>query len=245
MSNVISPVETTRALTPVAAPRVRGLSILLMALITVAFTALAVVAHNTPYFGFDLTIARTVQSIQSPELITLFNWIGLPGYPPQVYVEMVALILALWLAHARWQAVGVLFANLGVGTLGTGVKLLVARTRPSPDLIHVANPALDGGGLSFPAGHVLVYLTVLGFLIYLLLRVPQRALWQNAALILLGVMIALIGVSRIYSGEHWFSDVVGGYLFGSIGLWLTIRFYEWGRSRFFTGSSQRAQTGTT
>jgi membrane-associated phospholipid phosphatase len=180
-----------------------------------------------------------------PWLIGLFYWIGMPGYPPQVYVEMVAIMLALWIARARWEAVSVLFANLGVGTIGTGVKMLVARARPSPDLISVANPALDGGKLSFPAGHVLVYLTVFGFLMYLLLRVPQRVLWQNIVLVILGLMIALIGVSRIYSGEHWFSDVVGGYLFGIMGLWLTIRFYEWGSHRFFTGKSTHAQTETT
>ena len=87
---------------------------------------------------------------------------------------MTALILGLWLGGARWEAIGVLFANLAVGTLGTGVKMLVARMRPSPNLVHVANPSLDGGGLSFPAGHVLVYVTVLGFLMYLLWQVPQR-----------------------------------------------------------------------
>jgi len=226
-------------------PRVSTSLILMILVVTVLFTALAVAAHNTPYFDFDLTIAHAVQSIQQPLILGLFYWVGIPGYPPQVYVEMVAIIAGLWIAGARWKAVSVLFANLGVGTLGTGVKMLVARTRPSPDLIHVVNPALDGGKLSFPAGHVLVYLTVLGFLMYLLFQVQHRALWQNIVLVVLGLMIALIGVSRIYSGEHWFSDVVGGYLFGIIGLWLTIRFYEWGSHRFFTGKSKHAHPETT
>jgi undecaprenyl-diphosphatase len=49
----------------------------------------------------------------------------------------------------------------------------------------------------------------------------------------LGVEIALIGMSRIYLGEHWFSDVVGAYLLGSIALVIMIFFYRWGKTRYF------------
>ncbi len=55
-----------------------------------------------------------------------------------------------------------------------------------------------------------------------------------------GLLIALIGLARVYSGEHWFSDVVGGYLFGSIWLVLTIRFYDWGKSRFLVNQPTAA-----
>lgn len=233
MSNVLTKEQVFRTADHQQTGRGRVWSTVLVVLAVIAFAALALAAHNTPYFDFDLTITRAVQAVQSSAWMTFLALIGLPGYPPQVYVLVVALLLALWFGGARWEAVAVLFANLGVGSLGTGVKMLVARMRPSPELVNVSNPALDGGGLSFPAGHVLVYVSVLGFLMVLLWRVRRRAGWQNALLILFGVMIALIGVSRIASGEHWFSDVVGGYLFGFIGLWLTVRFYDWGKPRFF------------
>lgn len=222
----------------------RPLSLVLFLVVAIAFTVLAVAAHNTPYFEFDLAITRAVQSMQNPVVIALLNLIGLPGYPPQVYIEIVAVLVLLWVVGARSQAIGFLFANVAVGTLGMGVKLLVARMRPSPELVQVANPGLDGGGLSFPAGHVLVYVTVLGFLMVLLWRVPHRRWWQTALFVVLAVMIVLIGPARIYSGEHWFSDVVGGYLFGVMGLWLTLVFYDWVQDRFFRNNPRDASSET-
>jgi undecaprenyl-diphosphatase len=47
------------------------------------------------------------------------------------------------------------------------------------------------------------------------------------------VLISLMGLSRIYQGEHWFSDVMGAYLLGSLWLALTIKLYRWGKPRFF------------
>ena len=49
----------------------------------------------------------------------------------------------------------------------------------------------------------------------------------------LSLLAGLMGVSRIYQGQHWFSDVMGAYLLGSVWLALTIKFYRWGKPRFF------------
>jgi len=51
--------------------------------------------------------------------------------------------------------------------------------------------------------------------------------------VLFGILIALVGVSRIYVGEHWASDVLGAYLLGSVTLVAIIQFYIWGKTRFF------------
>lgn len=48
-----------------------------------------------------------------------------------------------------------------------------------------------------------------------------------------GSLVLTIGVSRIYLGEHWASDVVGAYLLGSLVLIGVIQFYRWGETRFF------------
>lgn len=111
--------------------------------------------------------------------------------------------------------------------------MVVDRPRPSPDLIQVWNASLDGGKFSFPAGHVQVYVAVFGFLLYLAYVSPSRSWTRSGVLIICGLLIGLIGLARVYSGEHWFSDAVGGYLLGSIWLVLTIYFYRWGKARFF------------
>ena len=222
---------------PRNAPRVSNhsgtvLAALFVVAASIGLMALAVAAHTTHYFNVDLLIAQAVQSIQVPGFDLLLRGVGWPGYPPQLYVGLVLIFLVLFFFVSRWAAMAHLFATVGIGAVGLLIKMLVDRPRPSATLIHVANPNLDGGKYSFTAGHVESYVAVLGFLWFLAYFSQGRSLRRTSALMIFGVMIALIGLARIYSGEHWFSDVAGGYLLGSIWLVLTIRFYDWGKSRF-------------
>jgi membrane-associated phospholipid phosphatase len=209
-------------------------------LASIAFAVLAFAAHTTPYFDFDLTIARAVQSIHAGWFDGLLRAVGWPGYPPQAYVWTVLILLILFFYVSRWAAMAHLFAAVGVGAVGLLIKILVDRPRPSPDLIQVWNASLDGGKFSFTAGHVQVYVAIFGFLLYLAYVSQNRSWTRMGVMIIGGLLIALIGLARVYSGEHWFSDVVGGYLFGSIWLVLTIRFYDWGKSRFLVNQPTAA-----
>jgi undecaprenyl-diphosphatase len=102
-------------------------------------------------------------------------------------------------------------------------KYIVNRSRPSPDLVNIL---VDESDLGFPSGHAFFSLIFLGILAYIIschLRNPWHRILSLAALSLL---ILLVGVSRIYLGVHWPSDVLGGYLFGGFFLILLVLFYR-------------------
>jgi undecaprenyl-diphosphatase len=86
---------------------------------------------------------------------------------------------------------------------------------------------------SFPSGHVVTYTAFFGFLWFMAYTVLKHSWQRTALLFLLGGLVVLVGPSRIYLGEHWFSDVIGAYLLGSLWLSLSIYLYRWGKPRFF------------
>jgi membrane-associated phospholipid phosphatase len=99
---------------------------------------------------------------------------------------------------------------------------------------------------SFPSGHVLYFTAFFGFLIFLAYTLFKHSWWRTLLLVILGVMVALIGLSRIYEGQHWASDVLAAYLLGSVWLTLSILVYRWGKPRFFVDQPVAKETpGTT
>jgi undecaprenyl-diphosphatase len=104
----------------------------------------------------------------------------------------------------------------------TWIKAIVFRPRPTSDLVQVLNQLSDP---SFPSGHVVIFTAYCGFLIYLAQN-RLAASWARWVITVgLALVIALMGPSRIYLGDHWFSDVIGAYAFGSLWLALTMLLY--------------------
>jgi undecaprenyl-diphosphatase len=197
---------------------------------TVAFGILFVLASQFNYFPIDLSITRGVQTINAAWFSNLMWAVSYLGFAPQVYVLVGAIVVLLFAVGLRWEAIPALVAALGATGLGALIKLLVNRPRPGTDLVHVVQQLNDP---SFPSGHVLLYTAFLGFLMFLAYTLLKPSLTRTITLVILGSLVALIGVSRIYLGAHWASDVTGAYLLGSVWLALSIAFYRWGKTRFF------------
>ena len=109
------------------------------------------------------------------------------------------------------------------------VKLIVHRPRPTTSLVDVVRQV---SGFSFPSGHVMFYVGLFGFLTFLVFTLLKHSWLRTVLLVLLGVLLVLIGPSRIYLGAHWPSDVLGAYMLGSLVLLAIIRFYRWGKTRY-------------
>jgi undecaprenyl-diphosphatase len=125
-------------------------------------------------------------------------------------------VIGLW-AYRRgkgWRPLGVLAAAQGGSILLYDlIKVLVARPRPS-----VAPLITTASGFAFPSGHATQTVAVLGALAYLASGwtghwSAKVALWAAAVV---GALV--VGLSRVYLGVHWPSDVIGGWALGS--LWL-------------------------
>jgi len=130
----------------------------------------------------------------------------------------------------QWEAISALVAALFPPLINVLVKQYIRRPRPTVDLVHVFR-ILDS--YSFPSGHVMFYIGFFGFIWFLVYTLLKRSLRRTLLLVFFGALIALIGISRIYLGQHWASDVLGAYLLGSLTLVAIIQFYRWGKKRFF------------
>ena len=92
-----------------------------------------------------------------------------------------------------------IFSNLAIITiLNQLLKRILQRPRPT--------------GYSFPSGHSMISMAFYGYLIYLIYKYVENKYVKWILISLLSVLICLIGVSRIYLGVHYTSDVLGGFL---------------------------------
>lgn len=188
----------------------------------------------------EVDFSRTVQAIHYwPWFLGLLTFLSsLNNIPPSIASVTIVFVFFLLI---RWFKDAIFFL-LTIG-FGNGVNILIGdyvkRPRPSPHLIHVYTPLTFN---SFPSGHTEHDVVFYGFLLYLSFTKEVREWRYRWVLIPLQIfaMIAILGIgySRVLEGEHWVSDVLGGYLSGMLWLFLFIFLY-----RTFTDYVARRQSG--
>jgi undecaprenyl-diphosphatase len=102
--------------------------------------------------------------------------------------------------------------------LNPALKELVERGRPTSDQLTIREPA---PGWGFPSGHAMRAILVFGYAgitVSMLVQGP----WSRFFSATCAVAIALIGFDRVYDGAHWPSDVLAGFAFGAVVLWLCL-----------------------
>lgn len=195
-----------------------------------AFGVLTFLVKTTPSFAIDLQITRSIQLIHFPSFALLMDVVSWAGFGPQVTIITGLIVLLIYALGLQWEAVMAIIAALFSAAINVLVKDLIGRPRPTADLVNVVARLQD---YSFPSGHVMYYLGFLGFIGFLVFSLLKPSLKRSLLLVIIGIPVVLIGVSRIYLGEHWASDVLGSYLLGSLTLVAIIQFYRWGKTRFF------------
>ena len=93
-----------------------------------------------------------------------------------------------------------------IAILNQVLKRILQRPRPTEYRI------IEETGYSFPSGHSMVSMAFYGYLIYLIYKYIKNKYVKCIAIVLLSILICSIGISRIYLGVHYTSDVLGGFL---------------------------------
>ncbi|MDF2960395.1 MAG: phosphoesterase PA-phosphatase [Paenibacillus sp.] len=190
--------------------------------------ALMISARKLARFD-DILIGR-IQGAESPDLtyiMKFFTFIG-AGMPAAIVALFVMLLLYKFLHH-RKELILFLWVVLGSALLNVILKLLFQRARP--DLYRI----IDINGFSFPSGHSMAAFSLYGILAFLIWRHIRTAFGRIIIILIGALMILAVGISRIYLGVHYPSDVLGGYL--ASGFWMSISIW------LFQKNSEKALQG--
>ena len=200
------------------------------------------VVAGDPLIQFDQLVARTIHTRATPAGIRFFHAVSFLGSAAFWAVVGIIVLAVLIARRERLLAIGWGAAIAGGGLLDLGLKLLVHRPRPVfPDAFALAP------GWSFPSGHSMGAIIGYGVLAYLLLpgiRGRRAPLLRTLVILAALLLIALIGLSRLYLGVHYFSDVVGGFSAGIVWLAACVTGMEVARRRR-KGRSGRQRPSTS
>lgn len=169
-------------------------------------------AGNPAVLHIDQRAFALASSLRSPSATAFFTAFTLAGTP--VGLGVIALAAALWLGrHHRGRALYVVSTSAAGAVLNVVLKTMFARARP-----NLETALRSAKGYSFPSGHAMGSMIVLGALVYVVARssVPWRL--RSAIIAFLGTTILAIGMSRVYLGVHWISDIGAGFAAGLV--WL-------------------------
>lgn len=173
------------------------------------FLAAAAAVENAALLRlWDEPIQRLVEGERSEAGNTFFSTVSRLGSTP-VILTLGAIFAGVTWKRCRAASIVILAASLARPPLEWSMKEIVGRSRPDLERL------VDGTGPSFPSGHVLASVAVWGLLpVLVALFTSRRGLWWVSVGVSV-TLVGLIGLSRIYLGVHWFSDVVGGLVVGS------------------------------
>ncbi|TRV78222.1 phosphatase PAP2 family protein [Streptomyces sp. 130] len=188
-----------------------------------AVTAL-VVARWRPLMDLDSSIAEALhrRAVTEPGFVhvnrLLTDWL----WDPWTFRVLIAVaVVALWWRGARPLAVCVAVTTLLSALVQQGVKAAVGRDRP-----QWADPVDSAHYAAYPSGHAMTATVSCGLLLWLLHRSgARRGMWR-AAVGAAAVSVLGVGLTRLYLGVHWPSDVLGGWLLGAALTALAVRSFD-------------------
>ena len=154
---------------------------------------------NGDIIGYKIISTFLISDFATPIAKFITNFGG------AIFIILLTVIL---IAVIKNKKIGLsILANLAIITiLNQLLKRILQRPRPTEYRI------IEESGYSFPSGHSMISMAFYGYLIYLIYKYVENKNVKWILISLLSILICLIGISRIYLGVHYTSDVLGGFL---------------------------------
>lgn len=183
-----------------------------------AFYQISSLLLDNEIAAFDESAYQYIRGLASPLLDRFMLWATFLGNRQFIVVLSISLMIYyLFLRPHRWYSIKI--PAVAVGSISANILLKEIYDRARPTAFQM----IEASGLSFPSGHAMFNLSFYGLLIYIVHKEIQNGILRIVSIIFLSILIISIGLSRIYLGVHYASDVVAGFCAGFI--WLIIALY--------------------
>lgn len=175
--------------------------------------------------AFDSTVGGFLHALRTPALTGFFYGCTLLANTGTIVALMAVVVLGLAARRRLAEALFVLAVVAGGEAISVTVKFTLARVRPAASNELITLP----GDPAFPSGHAIAALLLYGAIAFLLARAAHTRGARVAIAAVGAAVILLVGLSRVYLGVHWPSDVVGAWMIG--GAWLAACAFAYRRWR--------------
>lgn len=190
------------------------LIILALVIVVVGINIFVELTDTLPTEGlkaYDQNVTEFVTSFRRPALTNYFIAVTEIGDLYGYIVVLAITILVSLLVFKRWKYVVQISLVLILSAVSNLVlKRFIDRARPDIDHMVIVKT------LSYPSGHAMSAIAFYGFVMYLFYKYIKNIYVKILAMFLTAVLILSIGISRIYLGVHFPSDILGGYIAGFI-----------------------------
>lgn len=167
--------------------------------------------HSDALAEYDSRISEFIISYRSPPLTKFMQFItDIGDFYGYLIMATLSTVLFYFL-FKNWRYVfEILFVIIVAGLSNVALKQVINRARPDAEhLVSVAS-------LSYPSGHAMSAISFYGFLIYIIYNLKLNRWFKTGLIAIFSLLILAIGISRIYLGVHYPSDVAGGFIAGFI-----------------------------
>ncbi len=183
---------------------IKNLKWIILFICLIGFFALAEDVFNKEIMNGDIIGYKVISTLLISDFITPIAKF-VTNFGGAIFLVVLTITLFILIKNKK---IGIsILSNLVIITiLNQLLKRILQRSRPTEFRI------VEETGYSFPSGHSMVSMAFYGYLIYLIYKYVKNKYVKWSSIVLLSILICSIGISRIYLGVHYTSDVLGGFL---------------------------------